>query len=85
MAGICLLKIYVKVALELPVSYQYKISLPVEVHFVINIWKLTISDCYWSVVNPFETAAMSYLTLVSTKMQVSIKEQGRKTHYDLRS
>jgi len=44
MAGICLLKIYVKVALELLVSYQYMISLSVEMHFVINIWKLTIFD-----------------------------------------
>lgn len=36
MAGICLLKIYVKVASELQVSYQYKISLSVETHFVIT-------------------------------------------------
>lgn len=85
MAGICLLKIYVKVALELPVSYQCKISLSIEMHFVINTWKLNISNWNWSVVNSFETAALSQLTLASTKMQVLTEEQGRKTRYDLRS
>lgn len=42
MAGMRLLKIYVKVVLELPASYQYKIFLSVEMNFVINVWKLTL-------------------------------------------
>lgn len=81
MAGICLLKIYVKAALELPASYQYKISLSVEMNFVINIWQLTISDSCWSAANPFETTAMTPLTPALAEMQASVRVRQEDTSW----